>query len=52
MDSNPYQVPVEELEDRTRVPRSEQVSSVGDGAGPPPVHSIGTGDDAADGDGD
>ena len=52
MATHSYRVPVEELEGRARVPRHDQVTSVGDGMGPPPVHSLGAGEDAADGDGD
>ena len=51
--TSPYRVPVEQLE-QERVARTDQVVLVGDGAGPPPVLSIGPGggDDGADGDGD
>lgn len=52
MSSNPYQVPVEDVERQSRVPRTDQVVSVGDGMGPPPVQALGHGDDDADGDSD
>jgi hypothetical protein len=52
--SSPYRVPLDQLE-QERVLRSDQVVLRGDGMGPPPVTSVGIGDDGAvhaDGDGD
>jgi hypothetical protein len=50
--SNPYEVPLEQVERAVHVPRAEQVVLRGDGMGPPPVPSLGHGDEDADGDSD
>lgn len=47
--SEPYRIPLDDLERSVRTPRTEHVVLVGDGAGPPPVTETGPAPADADG---
>jgi hypothetical protein len=52
MTTDRYRVPVEQLEQESRVPRQEQVARFGDGMAPPPVPLVGPAAGEPEGDGD